>query len=49
MDLINLLLNPKMHIKTIVLKPGSARRVDPGLGQPGPGTGPGGGKNQLGS
>jgi len=32
-----------------VLKPGPARRVDPGPGRPGPGTGPGGGKNPLGS
>ena len=30
-----------------VLKPGPARRVDPGPGRPGPGTGPGGGKNPL--
>jgi hypothetical protein len=32
-----------------VLKPGSARRVDPGPGRPGPGTSPGGGKNPLGN
>ena len=32
-----------------VLKPGPARRVDPGPGRPGPGTGPGGGKNPLGN
>ena len=32
-----------------VLKPGPARRVDPGPGRPGHGTGPGGGKNPLGS
>jgi len=34
---------------SIVLKPGLARWVDPGPGQPGPGTGPDGGKNLLGS
>jgi len=33
---------------SIVLKPGPARRVDPGPGRPGPGTGPGLSKNQLG-
>ena len=32
-----------------VLKPGPAQRVDPGPGRPGPGIGPGGGKNQLGN
>jgi hypothetical protein len=32
-----------------VLKPGPARRVDAGPGRPGHGTGPGGGKNPLGS
>ena len=32
-----------------VLKPGPARRVDPGPGRPGPGIGPGGGKNPLGN
>ena len=32
-----------------VLKPGPARWVDPGPGRPGHGTGPGGGKNPLGS
>jgi len=32
-----------------VLRPGPARWVDPGPGRPGPGTGPGGGKNPLGS
>jgi hypothetical protein len=32
-----------------VLKPGPARQVDPGPGRPGPGTGPGGGKNPLGN
>jgi hypothetical protein len=32
-----------------VLKLGPARRVDPGPGRPGPGTGPGGGKNPFGS
>jgi hypothetical protein len=32
-----------------VLKPGPARRVDSGPGRPGPETGPGGGKNPLGS
>jgi hypothetical protein len=37
-----------MH-STIVLKPEPARRVDPGPGQPGPGTGPGLGKNPSGS
>jgi hypothetical protein len=31
-----------------VLKPEPARRVDPGPSRPGPGTGPGGGKNLLG-
>ena len=31
-------------LSTSVLKPGPARRVDPGPGRPGPGTGPGGGK-----
>jgi hypothetical protein len=30
---------------TIVLKPGLARRVNPGPGRPGPGTGPGLSKN----
>ena len=33
----------------IVLKPGPARRVDPGPGRPGPRTGPGLSKNPLGS
>ena len=33
--------------KGSVLRPGPARRVDPGPGRPGPGTGPGGGKNPL--
>jgi hypothetical protein len=33
----------------IVLKPGPARRVDPGPGRPGPGTGPGLSKNPPGS
>jgi len=32
-----------------VLKLGPARRVDPGPGRPGPGTGPGGDKNPLGN
>jgi hypothetical protein len=32
-----------------VLKPGLARRVDPGPGRPWPETGPGGGKNPLGN
>jgi hypothetical protein len=32
-----------------VLKPGPARWVDPGPGQPRPRTGPGGGKNPIGS
>ena len=32
-----------------VLKPGPARRVDPGPGRPGLGTGPGEGKNPLGN
>jgi len=32
-----------------VLKPGPARRVDPGPGRPGPGTGPGLSKNPRGS
>jgi len=36
-------------LATSVLKPGPARRVDPGPGRPGPGTGPGGGKNPLGN
>jgi len=34
---------------TTVLKPGPARRVDPGPGRPGTGTSLGGGKNPLGS
>jgi len=33
----------------IVLKSGPARRVDPGLGRPGPGTGPDRGKNPPGN
>jgi hypothetical protein len=32
-----------------LLKPGLARRVDPGPGRPEPGTGPDGGKNPLGN
>jgi len=32
-----------------VLKPGPARRVDPGPSRPGPGIGPGGGKNPFGN
>ena len=36
-------------LERIVLKPGPARRVDPGPGRPGPGTGPGLSKNPLGS
>jgi hypothetical protein len=32
-----------------VLKSGPARQVDPGPGRPGPGIGPGGGKNPLGN
>ena len=36
-------------ISTRVLKPGPARRADPGPDRPGPGTGPGGGKNPLGN
>jgi hypothetical protein len=38
-----------MLVPTSVLKPGPARRVDPGPGRPGPRTGPGGGKNPLGN
>jgi len=38
-----------MIVCRTVLKPGPARRVDPEPGQPGPRTGPGGGKNPLGS
>jgi hypothetical protein len=34
---------------TTVLKPGPARRVDPGPGRPGPGTDPGLSKNPHGS
>ena len=38
-----------LSIKNIVLKPGPARRVDPGPGRPGHGTGPGGGQNLVGN
>jgi hypothetical protein len=38
-----------LNVGIRVLKPGPARQVYPGPGQPGPGTGPGGGKNPLGS
>jgi len=38
-----------IQVFTNVLKPGPAWRVDPGPGRPGPGTGPGGGKNPLGN
>ena len=34
---------------TSILEPGPAWRVDPGPGRPGPGTGPGEGKNPLGN
>ena len=37
------------RVLSIVLKPGPARRVDPGPGRPGPGTGPGLSKNPPGS
>ena len=36
-------------INSRVLKPGPARRVNPGLGRLWSGTGPGGGKNPLGN
>jgi len=41
--------NSRSRLLSSVLKPGPARRVDPGPGRPGPGTGPGGGKNPLGN
>jgi hypothetical protein len=40
---------PSCTVSPSVLKPGPARRVDPGPGRPGPGTGPGRGKNPLGN
>jgi hypothetical protein len=36
-------------VSTTFLKPGSAKRVDPGPSRPRPGTSSGGGKNPLGS
>ena len=46
------IITKKPHEKSIlpiVLKLGSARRVDPGPGRPGHGTGQGGGQNPVGN
>lgn len=39
------ILEAVFNVSARVLKPGLAQRVDPRTGRPGPGTGPGGGKN----
>jgi len=44
-----LVFSNHFNVLIIVLKPGPARRVDPGPDRPGHGTGPGLGKNPLGS